>query len=287
MTAAERDADRQRHERRVERGHRSAVNLSGSDAETCELTFSTSPSRAWSLAPSSTTPAARTGPFTDTATVTYTPAKQLLRRRLVHLQGQRRGERLRRAATVTITVTGVNDKPDGRRGEHVHHDGHAQGHHPDRPRRRGLRPDVLGHRRTIGTVRWARSPNNACTAGRAEHRHGLDHLHRRPRGYTGGDSFTYKVTDGDPLDSTDATVTITVTGGSPTTITLYPVADSHVNSGSVNSNYGTLNPIRTREDATLANPTYRPYYQFNVPAFSGTVQSVKLRLFVTRPPARR
>jgi PKD repeat protein len=76
------------------------------------------------------------------------------------------------------------------------------------------------------------------------------------------------------------TQSITVNSGTPTTITVPVAGDAHVNSANVAVNYGNLTPIRTREDSTGAN-TYRPYFQFNVPAFSGSVSSVKLRLYVT------
>ena len=82
--------------------------------------------------------------------------------------------------------------------------------------------------------------------------------------------------------NTSAPQSITTTGGSPVPYTVAPVADAHVNSGSATTNYGSLASIRTREDATLATPTYRPYFQFTTPAFSGTASSIKLRLFVTQ-----
>ena len=99
-------------------------------------------------------------------------------------------------------------------------------------------------------------------------------------GYTGRDSFTYKVNDGG-TDSSTATATMTVTGGTPTTITLNPIADTQVNSGSPTATYGATTPICTREDSNAANPTYRVYFKFTVPVLSGSVKSVKLRLFVT------
>ena len=255
------------------------ITLTGSDQETCDLTFSivTAPTHG-SLGAISNNACSGTGPFTDSASVTYSPASN-------YNGGDSFTYKVNdgaidsAAATVTITVTGSTTSPRPTRSSTSTTMGVPKGitltgHDVEDC---NLTFAVTGgpSHGTVGSI-----TTNACTPG-TPNTDTASITYTPTSGYTGGDSFTYKVTDGGPLDSTDATVTITVTGGSPTTITLNPVADSHVNSGSTTANYGTLNPIRTREDATLATPTYRPYYQFNVPAFSGTVQSVKLRLFVT------
>jgi PKD repeat protein len=68
-----------------------------------------------------------------------------------------------------------------------------------------------------------------------------------------------------------------------TTLTFTPIADSQVNSGSLNGNYGTLTSFRTRQgDGTSTNPIYRSYVKFDINGVTGsTVTSVTLRLFVT------
>ena len=61
-----------------------------------------------------------------------------------------------------------------------------------------------------------------------------------------------------------------------------PVADAHVSSSNVGGNYGTITTVKVREgDGSTANPNYRGYFKFNLSGISGTVSSVKLRLFVT------
>ena len=67
-------------------------------------------------------------------------------------------------------------------------------------------------------------------------------------------------------------------GGGP--LTLAPIADAQVYGSSVNTNYGTLATIRTRENSG-ASGTYRSYLKFNVAGTGGSVTGVKLRLFVT------
>ncbi len=256
-----------------------AIIISGGDVETCELTFSiVSPPSHGNLGSISGNTCAGSGPFTDSASVTYTPA--------ANYNGSdsftykvNDGASDSSPATVSITVVAVNDQPTAdavsvSTAQNTAKGVTLTGHDVEDC---NLTFTITGNptHGTLGSI-----ATNACAAGSPNTDTGSV-TYTPTSGYTGSDSFTYKVTDGSAQDSTDATVSITVTGGSPTTITLNPVADSHVNSGSTTANYGTLNPIRTREDATLATPTYRPYYQFNVPTFSGTVQSVKLRLYVT------
>lgn len=100
-------------------------------------------------------------------------------------------------------------------------------------------------------------------------------------GQTGADSFTFTVSDGTNT-SAPATVNITINSGAPTTLTFVPTADAHVSSSNVGGNYGTLTTVKVREgDGSTANPNYRGYFKFSLSGVTGTVSSVKLRLFVT------
>ncbi len=257
-----------------------SIIISGGDAETCDLTFSiVSPPSHGNLGSIAGNTCAGSGPFTDSASVTYTPA--------ANYNGPdsftykvNDGTSDSSAATVSVTVVAVNDQPtaDAVSVSTVQNTAKGvtlTGHDVEDC---NLTFTITGNptHGTLGSI-----GANVCAAGSPNTDTGSV-TYTPTSGYTGSDSFTYKVTDGSAQDSTDATVSITVTGGSPTTITLNPVADAQVNSAtaSVDKNFGTTNPMRTREDPTTPN-TYRPYYQFNVPTFSGTVQSVKLRLYVT------
>ena len=86
--------------------------------------------------------------------------------------------------------------------------------------------------------------------------------------------------------SAPTTQQITATTASGSTTTLTPDADAQVKSSSATTNYGSLNQLQSREDPAATGPiTYRDYLRFNVPVLSGTVTSVKLRLFVTTASA--
>jgi hypothetical protein len=70
--------------------------------------------------------------------------------------------------------------------------------------------------------------------------------------------------------------------GGQTTLTFSPIADAHVSSSSLTANYAGLTTMKVREgDGSSANPNYRSYLKFNLSGVTGTVSSVKLRLFVT------
>jgi PKD repeat protein len=66
-------------------------------------------------------------------------------------------------------------------------------------------------------------------------------------------------------------------GGS---IVVAPAADAQVYGSSVNTNYGSLATMRTRENSGTSG-TYRSYVKFVVAGTGGSVTALKLRLFVT------
>jgi PKD repeat protein len=74
---------------------------------------------------------------------------------------------------------------------------------------------------------------------------------------------------------------VTVSGGSGGgTLTFLSAADAHVVSTSPTRNFGTDTLLRVRNGTSDGTVTYRPYLKFNVSGVSGTVSSVKLRLYV-------
>jgi hypothetical protein len=123
--------------------------------------------------------------------------------------------------------------------------------------------------------------NTSCTAG-SPNTDGASVTYTPTTGYSGPDSFTYKVNDG-TTDSTAKTATLTVSapvGGG--TFTFVATDDAHVKSTSPTTNYGALTTMQLREETAGGTlPTYRDYLKFNVTGMSGTVSSVKLRLWTT------
>jgi PKD repeat protein len=105
--------------------------------------------------------------------------------------------------------------------------------------------------------------------------------------YTSAGTYTVKLTASNTNGTgTTATKTgyITVTSLNPTSLTFNPIADAHVNTSNVNGNYGTLTTLKVREgDGSSANPNYHGYLKFSLSGVTGTVSSVKLRLYVTDP----
>ncbi len=99
-------------------------------------------------------------------------------------------------------------------------------------------------------------------------------------GYTGPDSFTYRVNDG-TTDSAPATASVTVnpSGGGGPTQTFGASDDAQVRSSTATTNYGSLTTIRLGGEGT--STTYRTYVKFAVSGLTGTVTGVKLRLFAT------
>ena len=251
------------------------VALSGSDPETCELTFSiVTPPAHGSLGSIGNSACASGSPNTDSASVTYTPNANYNGGDTFTYKVND-GTDDSSPATATLTVSSVNDLPTA---------SNTSASTPlNTPKSITLSGGDLETCELTFTVTQpahgaVSAPTNQACAGSGPFTDTASVTYTPTNGYTGGDSFTFKVNDGS-ADSGDATVTLTVTGGGPSTITVPVAADVHVRSDKPTTNFGTVNPLRTREDSTGAI-TYRPFLKFNVPAFSGTVNTVKLRLFV-------
>jgi uncharacterized protein YjiK len=82
-----------------------------------------------------------------------------------------------------------------------------------------------------------------------------------------------------PTNTPTNTPTPTSTPIPGTTLTFDPTGDTFVRSDFPNSNYATGTDIRTRGGSTVINS----YLKFTVTGLSGSIQSAKLRLYVTDP----
>jgi PKD repeat protein len=97
--------------------------------------------------------------------------------------------------------------------------------------------------------------------------------------YAAAGTYTVSLTATNAGGSDTATRTGYITVSAPSsTVTVTPSADTFINSGASTKNYGTLDTLKV---AKSSSGTYRTYLQFNVTGLTGTVASVKLRLYVT------
>jgi Bacterial Ig domain len=254
------------------------VNLGGSDPETCELTFAivTSPTHG-TLGSIANNACAAGSPNTDTATVTYTPAAG-------YSGGDsftytvNDGTDISGAATATLTVS-ANTTPTANAtskttAQNTPATVNLSGSDPEKCQLTFAIVNTPAHG-SLGAI-----TDNACVAG-APNTDSATVTYTPDSGYSGPDSFTYTVNDG-TVASAEATASLTVSGAGPTTLTFNPIADTHVNTSNVNGNYGTLTTIKVREgDGSTTNPNYHGYLKFSLSGVTGTVSTVKLRLFVT------
>ncbi|MCG8607958.1 Ig-like domain-containing protein, partial [bacterium] len=96
--------------------------------------------------------------------------------------------------------------------------------------------------------------------------------------FVGEDSFAYTVNDNLGATSNAATVFITVSEDTSMTMFAFqPIEDGQVKLTQSSKNYGD------KKTAKVDEGEFNTYLKFNVTGVSGTVQSVKLRLFVTNP----
>jgi trimeric autotransporter adhesin len=98
--------------------------------------------------------------------------------------------------------------------------------------------------------------------------------------YTAPGTYSVKLTVSNDAGSNSLTktnyITVNPAGGGGSTLTFAPTDDAYVLKGTPDGNFGTQPTIRAyNTDQTLS------YLKFNVTGVSGTVTSVKLRLFVT------
>ncbi|MCK6560368.1 Ig-like domain-containing protein [bacterium] len=96
-------------------------------------------------------------------------------------------------------------------------------------------------------------------------------------GFSGNDSFGYTVTDNQGAVSNLATVAITVTGSTVSSLTFTPIADAFTSAEKPDNNYGSDTELRFR----YSSLTLISYLKFEVTGITGSVQSAKLRVYVT------
>jgi hypothetical protein len=253
------------------------INMAGTDAETCQLTFAIGTSPANGSLGSITDAACVAGaPNSDSATVVYTPnAAYHGGDSFTYTVSD--GTNPPVSATVTLTVTNAGPTANGSSQTTT------QGN-PVTFNLVGTDVDdcnlTFNAPSTTSKGTLSATGALACTPG-SPNSDRASITYTPNAGQTGADSFTFTVGDG-VTTSAAATVNITINSGAPTTVTFVPVADAHVSSSNVGGNYGTITTVKVREgDGSTANPNYRGYFKFNVSGISGTVSSVKLRLFVT------
>ena len=254
-----------------------SVALSGGDVETCELTFSivTGPTNGSLGAITSPGNNCASGsPNTDSATVAYTPANNYFGGDSFTYKVTDGASGDSTTATATLTIVSQNDLPTAGNVNTS-----AVIGTPKAITLTGADVETCDLTFTVLTQPTKGSLGSVSDdncAGSGPYTDSASVSYTATSGTS--DSFTYRTTDTNSGDSTTATVTISISGGTPVSTTVPVLMDAQVQSGSVNGNYGTLTPFRTREGA---DPIYRLYFKFQVPALSGTITSAKLRLYVT------
>ncbi len=256
------------------------VNLGGSDPETCDLTFAIVNAPAHGALGSIANNACSAGsPNTDSATVTYTPA--------AGYSGDdsftytvNDGTDTSSPATATLTVS-PNTAPTANAtskttAQNTPATVNLSGSDPEGCQLTFAIVNIPAHG-SLGAI-----TDNACVAG-TPNTDSATITYTPDSGYSGPDSFTYTVNDG-TVASAQATASLTVSAGGPTTLTFNPTADAQVTTSNSAANYGTLATMKIREgDGSTTNPTYHGYLKFSLSGVTGSVGSVKLRLYVTDP----
>jgi Bacterial Ig domain len=184
------------------------LTLVGHDVETCNLTFNVPATTTYgSLGSVTNQPCTGSGPFTDTALVTYTPASNYNGPDSFSF-GVNDGAQGSVAALVSLTVGAVNDAPTA--------DPLTESTGTDTPTSVQLRghdaescdlafsiadPPASGSIDSIA--------DDSCTPGNPN-TDTASITYTPAASFTGQVSFTYTVTDGDLLTGTKATITVTV-----------------------------------------------------------------------------
>ncbi len=254
------------------------LTLSGSDPETCELTFAIASGPSHGTLGSITDAACTAGG--DTAGITYTPAAGYVGSDAFTYTVDD-GTDTSSPATFSLSVTNATPTAaatSGTTAQDTPLDVTLSGTDAD-PVDCEL-TFAIASEPSHGTV--APKTANACVSG-SPNTDSAVYTYTPSAGYSGADSFTYTVSDGIATSSAK-TVSLTVTasgGGGSGIVTVNPTADAEVYSSNPDGNHGTLSTMKARlGDGSTTNPTYRDYLTFDVEGVTGTIQSVTLRLFV-------
>jgi hypothetical protein len=222
------------------------VTLSGSDAETCELTFSlVTPPANGTLGSITAQPCTGGSPNTDTAHVLYTPNANTNGSDSFTFKVND-GAQDSAAATVTLTVNAVNDTPTANSvsigtGENTAVLITLSGADVETCQL-SFSIATLPSNGSLGTIQA-----QPCTSG-SPNTDTARVTYTPNTGFAGPDSFTYVVTDAAAADSPAATVTITVTAGNQA-----PVA----NPGTASTSEDTATTVNlTGGDAETCNLTF-------------------------------
>ena len=257
-----------------------AVGLSGSDSGTCELTFSivSGPAHG-SLGPIGGATCTPGSPNTDTASVTYTPAAGYSGPDSFTYRVND-GALDSAPASASLTVSAGGDTTPPLRGATTVN-GATLAIAYDEPLDTGSVPAasayaalVNGSPRGVSNVAVAGSGVTLTLASPVVSADSVTLSYTAP-----GSNPVQDVAGNDAASFSGATVTNQTPPPGGSTLTFTPTDDAQVRSTAAATNYGSLTTIRLREDP--AGDTYRTYLKFTVSGLTGSVTSVKLRLFAT------
>ncbi len=255
------------------------VALSGSDPETCELSFSivTGPAHG-TLGSIGGAACASGSPNTDSASVTYTPTTGYSGPDSFTYKVND-GTTDSSPATATLTVNGGPDITPPTRGSSVVFGATLEVTY-DEPLNASSTPAgtdfavaVNGNTRGVNAVTITGSTVTLTLASPVIASDSVT------LGYTPGAAPIEDLAGNDAASFSDVAVANQTPPPGPTSQTFTPTADAQVRSSTTTTNFGTLTTIRLGGEGTTT--TYRTYLKFNVTGLTGSVTAVKLRLFAT------
>ncbi len=264
-------------------GQAVTVNLSGTDAETCQLTFAiVSPPTNGTLGDISNAACSAGSPNTDAATVSYTPSGSYTGSDSFTYTVDD-GTTTSSAATASLTVDAappVDTTPPTLTTAAVNgatltltYDETLDG--ASVPATSDYAVSVGGSGRSVSTVGVSGTKVTLTLASAVTSADAVT------VSYTPGTNPVQDPTGNDAAALSDRAVTNSTPPPPPPggSLTFTTTEDAQVKSSSASTNYGSDASIRVREEAGGIN--YRSYLKFDVSGVGGPVTAVTLRLFVT------